>query len=1391
MNSSEQSGSFEVVPADAQVLREVLGHLNFSSGKRDPGFERNINRIHARFGPQARVQQIARLLAEELDRLSQNEPAFSDSSQATAVLELTTQRLLPAYRDHHRDLLFHLRREDFEQPFLLALMLEAVLRQGGPWTDSDRIVEGALHELNDFVGYRPVAVLENDVRMQPYAHERYRPVPLFIRGAGVAGDRYHALISRMMQEFEHTPADLLRAAHFDLSRLQEFAVDMRAHDHLHPVNKRTNYMFGEWDPHQVDVAGYYHRFVVRKIILDSLLQWLEEETDGLSEEEALSDAASVLCGTVLMSSSISGESSHTHDSMVSLGTLLPGVARLRDAWYDWLLSRVEGPRRRRLIKEAERTRQPFGHVRQYLNRLLSSYGAHQMQNRQLSMFYARLGQAEAARQQAAKIPAPSVRFETEIVWRVSAAHLHLDRGELAPARGLITEIEDLIDRGISCGALIDPWNILGFQGHFPLFSAREDAVPDERADLLLGVMEQLFRIYSRCLGEAAVQQQPAMEADIRESFRRAADRWDRYATSAVEELMEVHGAEDFASAQAVARGLSEWRAAGESSGDISFWRRHVEVFTSAKAYAQVVETLLNKRDHVAAMGLLMQWLAQADEVGLDAGQFAIHPLLIRWMQLVAFGQSDAADPSTEPPPEAWLTIRRLFDYLEANAGPYWMAPTLGEAAGQEPEIPEELATSAFGDDDFDDEEDEDDEDSLFQAAYDHVTYRDSTDDGIDSDLAGGNSFDPMNSEFEHIRRYIEPRLAFLATVARLWQMAAVSRFNSAGPAGSEPDPEGGVANVAAGSSEDAESIRGWYQHCLALQAGIARLLVSLEEFEVISGSGDPEDNAEFDMQLQTKLHLMHIAVETGAELHTAGMLLLCCLSDEEWPDGLSEDHRLRIHVMQTVLRRDVNGVRRLLPHLTRHLSRKPLLYVALEAGGSPGRMLAVKNVQSYVRCLLIELPRLGLLQETGDLLRTALRMERASRPTGRVITEFDRLFRTALRSTLDAANRANGNSRPTDARPRPASAQSWSVRPALSSHRRGDGRAGKPVRRLRPRPVSGPSSGGGSGERSRWLVDAVGQITHIYSNIWNTHSRTIRLSTLEGITDPEDWEGLQEFVTRYGGNFLHARLLALGNVRGIVQNGVENFLEYLEENEDPLNPVPLIDDIRVGQFEREHAVDILDLLYSVVIEKYDRYIEYNTTTTQSDYGEMFGCLLDFLRLESRYDRDDWKLKPVRIAHQSLSASRCHDAAVAWEQLWRERTAPRAERYIRRLLKLQKQHAIQMPLISDHLEERFIKPMSVNRMLALIPAVAEDARRGRTQSAAFTELRREIDEYLSGSAGSGIDIPDWMRRLDRHIEQATGDMVSFDEPVNLVRQPVRLGRRQLEFRVGQWQRRRRK
>lgn len=1278
-----------------QLVRDILGYLNFSSGKPDPRFQRNINELMAELET---ASDAAAVLRDGLGGLKASEPAFKEATQAEAVIDIAFDGALDAYHDHHGDLLFHLEREELEQPFFLAKVSEAVIAQGGPWDERQRIVDGVLEQLNDFLGYRPLAVLENDQRMEPYDHERYRPIPLYLRDAGVAHGPYHELIARTLDFLKRTPEDLLTEAWFNLDHLDELAVDVRAHDHAHPVNKRTNYMFGEWDPHQIDSKGFYRRFVVRRIILDALLAWLHEHTE-LPEEERLTDAAAVLSGTILMASSISGAGPQTYDSTVSLSTLLPRVARQRDAFYSRWMDEATGPRRERLIEQAQKTRQPFGHVRQQLNMYVAGYGARQVQHRHLAWLYARIGYEEAAREEAAVIPALSARFETEIQLLVSGANRELANGRIDEIADRLEEIESLLHRGVHCGGLVDPWNILAFQGQFPLFSAREDAIPDNRVEILMDLMEQIFGVYSRAVGEAAAQGNTELSRRLSERFHDLADRWDRYATVAVEDLPHVAGLETWESSVLVARALEKWQAAGSASGDIAFWRERIETFQSPRAYALVVDALLHKRDHVGAMALMMHWLSEAETTGLESGPHSIHPLLVRWTQLVT--SSDHI-----PQEERIATLRRLFDFLEANAGEYWNPPTLAEFTslygastddGLPPRPPaEDEELDPFLDDD---EPEMDDEENLYKAAYDGVVFRDSADDGQAGETLD-SGYAPGTTEFELLNRQAEPRLAFLHTLFRLWQIAAISLVTR----------ENGAAEP---TDEETEVIKTWQARAGDLQRGLVALLKETWEHDFDGDTGDLDLNIEYDIQLQSRYMLLHSIIGTTIACVQAQRLLGCLLPA---PRGNSREvsatERKVSAIYRSVVRRDRRAVRRQLPQLLESIAERPLLYVPFENGGQPARVLRAKSLQALIRFLLAQLPRMGLLRETLDVLRAAFRMERTSRPAGFAVTEFDRLFRIGLENSLSCL------------------VQAWTRKKA-------------------------------GADNSKQLAEYTAELVEHYTHLWTLHSSTMRLSTVEELRDEELADEIRDFIEEYGDELFHTRMLTLGNIRTVLHQGLDSFLVYLEQESDPLHPSKLIEDIQAGRIDAQDSMDNIEIVYEAVIDRFDRFLEYNTTTTQSDYGEKFFCFLEFLRVECAYDRDAWTLTPMRIAHEALVRNGQQEAALMWEQDMRSHTAEMAEGHLTNLRNLEVSLGMRLPSLRDRISERFVKPLVVNRMLAMIPHAVADAREGRMDSEAFASLRLEVAAYLEDSHGSGIEVPPWLQSLEMEITRLEQDSAAWD------------------------------
>src|SRR5690606_19742004 len=153
--------------------------------------------------------------------------AFAEMGQFAAVVALVRHRFLADYRHFHRDLLWHRGDHELWRPMLLGRVFEVVLQQGPPWEEPDRIALDARDQLDDYIGYRPVAVLESQ-KLEPYRHEWLRPIPLYIDGAGVATGKYEKVIARTLEILRSTPADLLADAWFDPAMVEELALDPRA-----------------------------------------------------------------------------------------------------------------------------------------------------------------------------------------------------------------------------------------------------------------------------------------------------------------------------------------------------------------------------------------------------------------------------------------------------------------------------------------------------------------------------------------------------------------------------------------------------------------------------------------------------------------------------------------------------------------------------------------------------------------------------------------------------------------------------------------------------------------------------------------------------------------------------------------------------------------------------------------------------------------------------------------------------------------------------------------------------------------------------------------------------------------------------------------------------------
>ncbi len=1254
----------------------LLGYLNYGEGRPDARFQGQLHAAYLLAAEKARSGNVVACLADVLDEQLTSlqlggASAFRDVGHARSAIQAALRELPTAYRRHHADLFANRSDADLFTPFFLARACEAVLsaRSSADFS-ADRLASDAVARLNDFVGYRPVPVLENGRAGEVYDHERFRPVPLYLRGVGVVAGPYQDLVLAALDIVAATDPELLEDAQFDPAHLDELAVDPRAYDHNHPANRRPNHVFGEWDPQHLDNQGRFRRFVVRKDTLDGLLAWVQGSDIG-EPSERLFDAAAVMAGTMLMSSALCGRGPTAHDSATTLSTLVPRIARLRDRFYEDLLKRTQGARGERLRREAEEKRQPLGATRQHLNQVLAQQRALQLQERHLALFFAALGYPIASRQRAMDIATTSVRLAAEVRVQITTAGLFAKRGDPSKAAEHLAEAEEVLHRGIACGALADPWSMLGFQGLYPLFQSREDAIHDPRVDELLGLASDLFGTYAQAIGEAAARGQTEIRERLGVRMQGLAVWWDQFAAYEIADLPRVNGGEATASAGHVADALTRWRersAQQSTPSDVAFWREHLEGFRTAAAFARVVAALLDRRDHAAAMGLLVAWLGETPGVPMEDGEHSFHALVRRWADEIC---------AALPAPDRGQMLRRFFEALEANAEDFWHVPT--------------IASGPAGDS----------ADDVYDAAYEGVTFRDSADDGTEGAVLGDA---PPGPDFalEHDADRVSDRLQFLATVASLWRIAARSLLAGSGGA------------------------TAWLKTALENRERLAELLDKLQGLAVPEPPPDFEGAVEYDRRRAVKEQLIEEALTTAVATDRAIRALQAASAEPNLaspvpmrevggsPKGFLESAppsllgksagglgsswepkavEVERHLSRGEAAATAVAVRRLLPRLR----GEPLLYVPLAAGGHPRQILRARTGQAVLHDLMEQLPRRGLLRETFAVVQTARAMEQASPPEGRKVTEFDRLFPVALQATVHAV---------VDLADRP---------PGLSDEE---------------------------------LQTALKSITDPYLVLWVEHSQTLRLSVLESVQSAVEWERLRGFVQRYGSELFTAGFLNLANLRSILYRGVSAWLDDLPRTENP--PEKFLDDLD-DKLPRPQAIRLMETVLQAIVENYDEYRDYNTTTTQSDYGENLFVLLDFLRVKAAYERNNWRMRPLALVHEVL----CRRDRIADVADWRNGilhyTQEHADRHLADLAQIEARYGVMLRTIRDRLGERFIAPLAVDRMCALVgPAAAAANPDEPGGTAAFTRLRDEIAAFSATPSGVGLDLPGWLRRLESEL-----------------------------------------
>ena len=105
----------------------------------------------------------------------------------------------------------------------------------------------------------------------------------------------------------------------------------------------------------------------------------------------------------------------------------------------------------------------------------------------------------------------------------------------------------------------------------------------------------------------------------------------------------------------------------------------------------------------------------------------------------------------------------------------------------------------------------------------------------------------------------------------------------------------------------------------------------------------------------------------------------------------------------------------------------------------------------------------------------------------------------------------------------------------------------------------------------------------------------------------------------------------------------------------------------------------------------------------------------------------------------------------WEQSLTDFTRELARQHLEQLARLERTHGVRLSTVSDRLHERFVKPLALDRLCALIePAMAEARRPGERPS--FARLQQELHAYTATPTGVGLDVPFWLRRLEMEVHR---------------------------------------
>jgi hypothetical protein len=152
-------------------------------------------------------------------------------------------------------------------------------------------------------------------------------------------------------------------------------------------------------------------------------------------------------------------------------------------------------------------------------------------------------------------------------------------------------------------------------------------------------------------------------------------------------------------------------------------------------------------------------------------------------------------------------------------------------------------------------------------------------------------------------------------------------------------------------------------------------------------------------------------------------------------------------------------------------------------------------------------------------------------------------------------------------------------------------------------------------------------------------------------------------------------------------------------------------------------------------------------------------LLDFIRLKASYERHAWQFRPLVVAHEVLARKGRPGAARMWSEAFVQLTRDVAQQHVDELSRLEHRHGIKLRSVADRIGERFVKPLALDRLCALVEPAMDEARSAQL-TGVFAQFRQALQSYAAQPVGSGLDVPHWLRRLEMEVQRVYGQRTAI-------------------------------